>query len=64
MDKINFECAELRGVIRKVDDLGRVSLPASFRREIGLQNGQNIEILLTVKNEIVIKKYGRNSEAI
>lgn len=64
MEKINFECAELRGVIRKVDDLGRVSLPASFRREIGLQNGQTVEILLTVKNEIVIKKYGRNSGAI
>lgn len=56
MEKINFEYGEFRGVVRSVDALGRIALPSSFRREIGLKLGDKVEIFMTTKNEMVIRK--------
>lgn len=57
MEKMNFEYGEFMGVVRKVDDLGRIVLPATFRQEMGLKSKDKIEILMTTKNEIVIRKH-------
>ena len=42
-------------MIRTVDELGRIVLPAEYRQALGLQENDKIEMLLQ-GNEIVIKK--------
>lgn len=34
------------GIVRKIDDLGRVVIPAEFRRTLGIQEGDDLEITL------------------
>lgn len=57
MEKVSFEYGEFRGVVRKMDSLGRIVIPATFRQEMGLNDKDEVEIFMTVKNEIVIKKH-------
>lgn len=44
-----------RGLIRKLDGLGRVSIPAEYRKMLGLCKDDEVEMFLTDKNEILIK---------
>lgn len=34
------------GIVRKIDDLGRVVIPAEMRRTLGVQEGDQLEIAL------------------
>lgn len=34
------------GIVRKIDDLGRVVIPAEMRRSLGVNEGDELEILL------------------
>ncbi len=34
------------GIVRKIDDLGRVVIPAEMRRSLGVAEGDELEILL------------------
>jgi AbrB family looped-hinge helix DNA binding protein len=34
------------GIVRKIDDLGRVVIPAEFRRVLGVEEGDELEIVL------------------
>jgi transcriptional pleiotropic regulator of transition state genes len=34
------------GIVRKIDDLGRVVIPAEMRRTLGVSEGDELEILL------------------
>jgi AbrB family looped-hinge helix DNA binding protein len=34
------------GIVRKIDDLGRVVIPAEFRRVLGVEEGDELEISL------------------
>jgi len=34
------------GIVRKIDDLGRVVIPAEMRRTLGVQEGDQLEIVL------------------
>ncbi len=44
------------GVVRKVDELGRIVLPIELRRTLGIQEKDSLEIY--VDNErIILKKY-------
>ncbi len=45
-----------RGIVRRVDELGRLVIPKELRREIGVKDGDEVEIL-GGENCIVIKKY-------
>lgn len=47
------------GVTRKVDDLGRIVLPAELRRSFDIREGDLIEI--AVENEHIILTKQRNS---
>ncbi|MFJ6264224.1 AbrB/MazE/SpoVT family DNA-binding domain-containing protein [Lysinibacillus xylanilyticus] len=49
------------GMIRKVDDLGRVVIPKELRRTLGIDNQDPLEIF-TDGNKIVIQKYQPNAE--
>jgi AbrB family looped-hinge helix DNA binding protein len=34
------------GIVRKIDDLGRVVIPAEMRRTLGVEEGDQLEIVL------------------
>lgn len=44
------------GIVRRVDDLGRIVIPKEIRRNIGVQEGTPME-LFTDGNKLVIQKY-------
>ena len=41
---------------RKIDQLGRLSIPAEMRKELGIKNGDKVNIQLK-GDEIIITKY-------
>jgi AbrB family looped-hinge helix DNA binding protein len=45
------------GIIRSVDDLGRVVIPKEIRRNLGIKDGDPLEISITRNGEIVFKPY-------
>ncbi len=44
------------GIVRKIDDLGRVVLPIELRRTFELEVGSSVEVFTTDEG-IVLKKY-------
>ena len=50
------------GVIRRIDELGRLVIPKEIRRNLGIRDGENIEIF-TDDSSIVLKKYSRLANA-
>ena len=44
------------GIVRKIDELGRVVLPKEFRRSLGISNGDDVEILFH-GDSISVRKY-------
>ncbi len=46
------------GVIRKIDELGRIVLPKEIRRNLGIRDGENLEIFVE-NDHIVLKKYSK-----
>ena len=44
------------GIIRRIDDLGRVVIPKGIRKSLRIKNGDNLEISY-VDDSIIIKKY-------
>lgn len=46
------------GIIRRVDDLGRVVIPREVRRLMGIKSDDTLEIFVdTVENVVCFKKY-------
>ncbi|MGN1379372.1 MAG: AbrB/MazE/SpoVT family DNA-binding domain-containing protein [Bacilli bacterium] len=46
------------GIIRKIDDLGRIVIPKEIRNLLNIQNNDNIEIYIENKN-IILSKYDK-----
>lgn len=44
------------GIIRRIDELGRIVIPKEIRKNLNLKNNDNLEILLE-EESIVLKKY-------
>lgn len=44
------------GIVRRIDDLGRVVVPRELRRSLQIENGDEIEIF-TEEDRIILKKY-------
>ena len=44
------------GIIRRIDELGRIVIPKEIRRSLRIKEGENIEILIDNDN-IILKKY-------
>lgn len=44
------------GIVRKVDELGRVVLPIELRRTLGMEVNDPLEIFVD-GNQIILKKY-------
>ena len=45
------------GIVRKIDDLGRVVIPKEIRRTLRIREGDPVEIFVDHEGEIVLKKY-------
>lgn len=46
------------GMIRRIDELGRIVVPKEIRRNLGIHDGENLEIF-TNEDSIILKKYHR-----
>ena len=44
------------GIIRGIDDLGRVVIPKELRRNINVKEGDHFEIFATTSGEIIMRK--------
>ena len=45
------------GIVRRIDDLGRVVIPKEIRRSLRIREGDPLELYTTANGEIVFKKY-------
>jgi AbrB family transcriptional regulator (stage V sporulation protein T) len=45
------------GIIRRIDDLGRVVIPKEIRRTLRIRNGDPLEIFVDREGEVILKKY-------
>jgi AbrB family looped-hinge helix DNA binding protein len=47
------------GIVRRVDDLGRVVIPREIRKQMGIREGEPMEIFLE-ENAVMFRKYSFN----
>lgn len=51
------------GIVRRIDDLGRIAIPKEIRRTLRIKEGDPLEIYTTRDGEVVFKKYHYAEEA-
>jgi len=47
------------GIVRRIDDLGRVVIPKEIRRTLRIRDGDPLEIYTEKDGEVIFKKYSR-----
>lgn len=47
------------GVVRRIDDLGRIVIPKEIRKNLRIKNGENLEIFIDEKDNIILRKYSQ-----
>ena len=52
------------GIVRRLDDLGRLVIPKEIRKIYRLKEGDSIEFFVSENNEIIIRKYEHLSDNI
>ena len=52
------------GVVRRLDDLGRIVIPKEIRRNLNLREGDPLEIFTTGEGEIIFKPYLDNGRIV
>ncbi len=50
------------GIVRRIDDLGRIVVPKEIRRILRIREGDPLEIYTGTAGEIILKKYSPISE--
>lgn len=45
------------GVVRRIDDLGRIVIPKELRRTMRIKEGDSLEIFIETNDKIVLRKY-------
>lgn len=50
------------GIVRRIDDLGRVVIPKEIRRTLRIREGDPLEIFVDRNEEVILKKYSPISE--
>ena len=45
------------GIVRKLDDLGRIVIPKEIRRTLRIKEGSPMEIVLSEKGDVILNKY-------
>jgi len=58
------EAAKMKatGIVRRIDDLGRVVIPKEIRRTLRIREGDPLEIFVDRDGEVILKKYSPISE--
>ena len=51
------------GIVRRIDDLGRIVIPREMRRSIGIKEGDPLEIFVDGKT-VILKKYRPSTEEL
>ena len=50
------------GIVRRIDDLGRIVIPKEIRRTLRIHEGDPLEIYTDREGEVILKKYSPISE--
>ncbi|MEA4832457.1 MAG: stage V sporulation T C-terminal domain-containing protein [Oscillospiraceae bacterium] len=50
------------GIVRRIDDLGRIVIPKEIRRTLRLRDGDALEIFTEKNGEVIFKKYSPVAE--
>lgn len=50
------------GIVRRIDDLGRVVIPKEIRRTLRIREGDPLEIFVDRDGEVILKKYSPINE--
>ena len=50
------------GIVRRIDDLGRVVIPKEIRRTMRIREGDPLEIYTDIDGEVIFKKYSPMGE--
>ena len=45
------------GIVRRIDDLGRIVIPKEIRRSFRIKEGDPLEIFTNADGEVIFKKY-------
>lgn len=53
------------GIVRRIDDLGRIVIPKEIRRSLNIEEGDPLEIYIDDKTKsVMFKKYLENENAL
>ena len=57
--KVSMEEMAMRatGIVRRIDDLGRIVIPKEIRRTLRIREADPLEIFTNQEGEIMLKKY-------
>lgn len=50
------------GVVRRIDELGRIVIPKEIRKNLKIRDGESIEIFTDNLNQIILKKYSLSED--
>ena len=50
------------GVVRRIDELGRIVIPKEIRKNLRIRDGESIEIFTDSLNQIILKKYSLSED--
>ena len=53
----NNSTANAKGIVRRIDDLGRIVIPKEIRRTLRIRESDPLEIFTDREGEIILKKY-------
>ena len=45
------------GIVRRIDELGRIVIPREIRRSLGIREGDSLEIFVDGKDTVCFRKY-------
>jgi AbrB family transcriptional regulator (stage V sporulation protein T) len=60
--KVRQHMMKATGIVRRIDDLGRVVIPKEIRRTLRIREGDPLEIFVDRDGEVILKKYSPISE--
>lgn len=60
--KVRQHGMKATGIVRRIDDLGRVVIPKEIRRTLRIREGDPLEIFVDRDGEVILKKYSPISE--
>ena len=51
----------INGIVRKIDNLGRLVIPAEYLKKLGIEKETEVEIFST-NDEVVVRKYNEKDK--